>query len=180
MKLLGISGTIVGGKTAVLVNRVLEHAKRLDPEVETQMVDLRQYDVQFCDGRPLSEYNEDTRFAVESVLSADCFVIGTPIFQASMAAPLKNLFDLVPPDAFRNKVIGFVGTGGTYQHFLVIENQLKPIAGYFRAYTAPAYVYANREHFNERNEVTDPAIVGRLEALAGQVLHMGTALAAAR
>jgi len=180
MKLLGISGTIIGEKTAVLVNRVLEHANRQDPEVDTQLVDLRQYDIQFCDGRPLSAYNEDTRFVVESILSADCFVIGTPIFQASMAAPLKNLFDLVPPDAFRNKVIGFVGTGGTYQHFLVIENQLKPIAGYFRAYTAPAYVYANREHFNERNEVTDPSIVERIEALAGQVLHMGTALSAAR
>lgn len=176
VKLLGISGTIIGDKTAAVVRQVIEHAGKLDPELETQMLDLRRLNIEFFDGRKWSEYNEDTRFAIDAVLAADCFVIGTPVFQASLAAPLKNVFDLVPPDAFRNKVIGFVATGGTYQHFLVIENQLKPIAGYFRAYIAPDYVYAHREHFNERNEVTDPSVIARIETLAAQVLHMSKAL----
>lgn len=176
MKLLGISGTIIGEKTCSVVRHVVNHAARLDKELETGIVDLREYDMQFCDGRNPQEYNSDTRKAIEKVLSADCFVIGTPIFQASLAAPLKNLFDLLPPTAFRNKVIGFVGTGGTYQHFLVIENQLKPIAGYFRAYVAPDYVYAHRDHFNEKNEVVDPSVLQRIEGLAGQVVEMSKAL----
>ncbi|AJY77322.1 NADPH-dependent FMN reductase [Paenibacillus beijingensis] len=176
MKLLGISGTIIGEKTHAVVSHVVRQAALLDHDLETELLDLRDYDVQFCDGRKMEAYNDDTQEAVNKVLAADCFIIGTPIFQASLAAPLKNLFDLVPPDAFRHKVIGFIGTGGTYQHYLVIENQLKPIAGYFRAYTAPDYVYAHRDHFNGNNEIADPSVLERIEALASQVLHMSRAL----
>lgn len=176
MKLLGISGTIIGEKTLSLVRHVVEQAKSLDEQLEIDLLDLREYKVEFCDGRKAATYNEDTQKVIHAVLSADCFIIGTPIFQASLAAPLKNLFDLLPPTAFRNKVIGFVGTGGTYQHFLVIENQLKPIAGYFRAYTAPDYVYANRDHFDSNNRIVDSSVVERIEALAAQVLHMSKSL----
>jgi FMN reductase/FAD reductase [NAD(P)H] len=176
MKLLGISGTIIGEKTVSVVRHVMNEAKLLDEQLETEIMDLKDFKVEFCDGRLIAEYNEDTQKVIEMVLSADCFIIGTPIFQASLAGPLKNLFDLLPPNAFRNKVIGFIGTGGTYQHFLVIENQLKPIAGYFRAYTAPEYVYANRDHFDSHNRVVDNSVLERINALAAQVLHMSKAL----
>lgn len=166
----------MGEKTVSAVKHVVEHAKLLDERLETEIIDLKEYHVEFCDGRQTADYNEDTQKVIHAVLSADCFIIGTPIFQASLAAPLKNLFDLLPPSAFRNKVIGFVGTGGTYQHFLVIENQLKPIAGYFRAYTAPDYVYVNRDHFDANNRIADSAVVERVEALAAQVLHMSKSL----
>ncbi|WP_424769203.1 NADPH-dependent FMN reductase [Paenibacillus sp. sgz302251] len=176
MKLLGISGTLIGAKTLSVVQSVVDCAAMLDDELEVDVLDLKNCKLEFCDGRDLILYNEDTRRAVEAVLTADCFVIGTPIFQASLSGALKNLFDLLPATAFRNKVIGFIGTGGTYQHFLVIENQLKPIAGYFRAYTAPDYVYAHREHFNERNEITDPNVQERIEHLAAQIVGMSKAL----
>lgn len=178
MKLLGISGTLIGDKTCAVVNEVVDYAAKLEPDLMTEMIDLKTYSLEFCDGRDSKAYNEDTRRMIDAVLSADCFIIGTPIFQASLSGSLKNLFDLLPPTAFRNKVIGFVGTGGTYQHFLVIENQLKPIAGYFRAYTAPDYVYAHRDHFNENNEIIDPEVRERIRNLALQVVRMSKALSA--
>jgi len=176
LKLLGISGTIIGAKTASLVHQVLEEAKKVDHELDTELLDLRQYQLEFCNGKPLTEYNHDTQKAINAIASADCYIIGTPIFQASLSGALKNLLDLAPVTAFRNKVIGFVATGGTYQHFLVIENQLKPIAGYFRAYTAPEYVYAHREHFNERNVIIDGEVRERIQRLAKQVVIMSKAL----
>ncbi|GGG08729.1 NADPH-dependent FMN reductase [Paenibacillus abyssi] len=176
MKLLGISGTLVGAKTLSVVKRVVEQAALLEPGLDTDLLDLKDYKIEFCDGREPAGYNEDTRTVIETILSADCYIIGTPIFQASLSGALKNVFDLLPVTAFRGKVIGFVGTGGTYQHFLVIENQLKPIAGYFRAYTAPDYVYAHREHFNEHNEVVDVGVLERIESLAAQVVKMSKAL----
>jgi FMN reductase/FAD reductase [NAD(P)H] len=172
MKLLGISGTIVGSKTAALVERVLSEVARREPDVKTELLDLRQYDVQFCDGRDPAAYTGDTAKVIEKILNADFYVIGTPVFQASLTGALKNLFDLVPVHAFHRKVIGFVATGGTFQHYLVIENQLKPIAGYFRAFVAPGYVYAHGSHFNERNEIIDPDVVDRIEKLADELLLM--------
>ncbi|MBS8263982.1 NADPH-dependent oxidoreductase [Mesobacillus boroniphilus] len=176
MKLLGISGTIIGAKTGIVVRKVLDDVKKKYPDIEVEMLDMMDYDVEFCDGRPPEKYSVDTRAVIEKVSSADFYVIGTPIFQGSIPGVLKNLFDLIHPDAFRNKVMGFVANGGTYQHFLVIENQLKPIAGYFRAFVAPSYVYANYDHFNRENEIVDEDLLNRISSLADEVVHMQKSL----
>ena len=105
-------------------------------------------------------------------MEADFYIIGTPVFQASITGVLKNLFDLVPVSAFYQKVMGFVATGGTYQHYLMVENQLKPIAGFFRAFVAPNYVYLHDDHFNEKREIVDQEVLERLDRLAKEVVHM--------
>lgn len=176
MRLLGISGTVTGRKVGVVVQHVLEKVKQAHPEVEVEFLDLSEYDVQFCDGRDPATYTGDTKKVIDSVANADFYVIGTPIFQGSFTGALKNLFDLVPPQALRHKVMGFVATGGTYQHFLVIENQLKPIAGYFRAFVAPSYVYAHNDHFNKQNEIVDQEVLDRIADLAKEVVFMQKAL----
>lgn len=176
MKLLGISGTILGAKTAKLVDRVLHEVKYNHPEVEVELLDLRAYDLQFCDGRKPDLYNEDTRKVIDKVATADFYLIGSPIFNGSMPAPLKNVIDLVSPSVFRHKVMGFVANGGTYQHYLVIENQLKPIAGFLRAYVAPGFVYANTEHFNQENEIVDQDVLDRIRNLADELVHMHRSL----
>lgn len=56
MKLLGISGTIVGSKTGIAVQSVLDAAKQFYPEIETEYLDMKDYQVQFCDGRDPSAY----------------------------------------------------------------------------------------------------------------------------
>jgi FMN reductase/FAD reductase [NAD(P)H] len=172
MKLLGISGTIVGSKTGIAVEQVLKTVRQSYPDIETELLDMKQYDVRFCDGRDPATYTGDTKRVVDIVAAADFYIIGTPIFQASITGVLKNLFDLLPVSALYNKVMGFVAVGGTYQHYLVIENQLKPIAGYFRAFVAPSYVYLHDSHFNEKREITDPDVLQRLEKLAHEVVFM--------
>ncbi|MFE4430411.1 NADPH-dependent FMN reductase [Peribacillus butanolivorans] len=176
MKLLGISGTIIGSKTKVVVEKVLEEVKNNHPDIEVEMLDLKQYDVQFCDGRNPSTYTGDTKKVIDIVTSADFYIIGTPIFQGSITGALKNLFDLVPPKDFRNKVMGLVATGGTYQHYLVIENQLKPIASYFRAFVAPGSVYAHNDHFSAQNELVDEEVLERISMLSEEVVFMQKAL----
>lgn len=172
MKLLGISGTIVGSKTAEAVRKVLEAAKKADPSVEIELLDMKDYQVQFCDGRDPSKYTGDTKTVIDKVAAADAYIIGTPIFQSSMTGVLKNLFDLLPVSALYNKVMGFVATGGTYQHYLVIENQLKPVAGFFRAYIAPGYVYLHNDHFDENRQIVDEEVLQRIENLAREVVWM--------
>jgi FAD reductase [NAD(P)H] len=178
MKLLGISGTITGAKVKVVVEKVLEEAKKNYPEIEVELLDLKEYDVQFCDGRDPLTYTGDTKKVIDIVSSADFYIIGTPIFQGSITGALKNLFDLVHPKVLRNKVMGFVATGGTYQHYLVIENQLKPIASYFRAFVAPSFVYTNYDHFSPSNEIIDPDVLERISILGKEVVFMQKALKA--
>lgn len=50
MKVLGISGTITGSKTLIVVNGVMNAIKKLNIEMEMEILDLKQYNVQFCGG----------------------------------------------------------------------------------------------------------------------------------
>src|SRR5690606_11078067 len=113
MKLVGVSGALSGDKTAVAVHSVLDAARRIDSTIDTELIDLRDYDIEFVVGLPLASYNEDTWNVVQKILSADFLVFGTPIYQASLSGALKNLLDHLPEYAFRNKVTGMVATGWT-------------------------------------------------------------------
>lgn len=172
MKLLGISGTITGSKTRIVIQHLLQEVMLNNPDIEVELLDLKLFDIQFCDGRDPATYTGDTKAVIEMVTSADFYIIGTPIFNGSFTGALKNLIDLVPPSVFRNKVMGFVATGGTYQHYLVVENQLKPIAGYLRSYVAPDYVYVHHDHFNEKNQLFDEDVLQRMSSLSKEIVMM--------
>lgn len=172
MKFAAISGTVTGSKTATIVKMVADKIKEQSPEISVEFVDLRAYDLQFCDGRDPWSYTGDTQKVIELLATADFFLIGTPIFRSSMTGALKNLFDLVPEEVFRNKVVGLVANGGTYQHYLVIENQLRPVASYFRCYVSPSSVYVQNRDFNMDNEITDPEVLQRLDNLAHELVFM--------
>lgn len=172
MKILGVSGTIAGSKTGVVIREILKEIHSISPICETKMLDLKQYDIQFCDGRPPSEYEGDTKKAIDLIGECDAYIFGTPIFNGSMSGALKNLFDLVPPEQFNEKVIGFAATGGKREHYLVIENQLKPIASYCGAYVAPAIVFADGKQFNENNEIIDGSLIDSIRTFAQQFVKM--------
>lgn len=176
MKLLGVSGTIVGSKTAVVVNTTLNQIKEKNPNIEIDCMDLSNYNMEFSDGRPTEQYNECTQEIITKMLEADFYLLGTPVFNGSIPAPLKNLFDLIPPMALRYKVIGIVANGGTYQHHLMVENQLKPITGYLRAFTTPSYVYAQNSHFDANNKIVDLELLERISNLADEMLLMQSKL----
>ncbi|WP_042351340.1 NADPH-dependent FMN reductase [Bacillus massiliigorillae] len=171
MKILGISGTIVGSKTKIAVEKVLEAIKELDSNIEVELVDLKEYDVQFCDGRDPKTYMGDTKKVIDIVSSADSYIIGTPIFHGTMPGTLKNLFDLLPVEVMNHKVIGFVAVGGNHQHYLMIENQLKPIAGYFKSFVAPNYVFVHNNHFQD-NKLVNNDILKEIARLSKEVVMM--------
>ena len=96
MKIVGLSGSIVGSKTRTAMNYVAKELAEKYPEVEVTLIDLADYNVQFSDGRNYLEYEGDTGFVTKTIMEADAIIIGTPIFQASIPATLKNIFDLLP------------------------------------------------------------------------------------
>lgn len=172
MKLVGISGSLVGSKTSKAVNEVLVAAKSLDPAIQMELIDLREYDIEFVNGAPLSYYNDDTIKVVNTILAADALVIGTPIYQASITGVLKNLFDHLPVDAFKSKVIGTVITGGTDKHFLVMEYQLKPILTYFKGLVTVRNVFVHNDYFDDENEITDEDAKIRMNKLAEEIIYL--------
>ncbi|TRZ35614.1 NADPH-dependent oxidoreductase [Niallia circulans] len=170
MKLVGVSGSLVGSKTAKAVNKVLSAAKLADAAIETELVDLKEYDVEFVKGTELSNYNEDTIKVVETILAADLLIIGSPVYQASIPGALKNLFDHLPVDAFQGKVTGIIMTAGTDKHFLVAEHQLKPILSYLKGLIPSSAVFVHNDDFNEDNDISSKEVGARINNLANEML----------
>ncbi|MCM3740543.1 NAD(P)H-dependent oxidoreductase [Oceanobacillus luteolus] len=173
MKLVGVSGALAGEKTSVAVGGVLAAARRHDPSIKTELIDLRDYDIEFASGLPLSGYNEDTWNVVKKILAADFLVFGTPIYQASLSGALKNLLDHLPEYAFKNKVTGMVATGWTNRHFLVLEYHLGSILNYFKGLTPTGNVFIHNDAFDiESNEIIDERIHDRMEKLAKEMIYL--------
>ena len=125
MKIVGISGSIVGSKTRTAMNYTVKEITEKYPEAEVTLIDLADYDVQFSDGRNYLEYEGDTGFVTKTIMEADAIIIGTPIFQASIPATLKNIFDLLPVNAFRDKVVSMLVTAGSSKALLNCRTTVK-------------------------------------------------------
>jgi len=160
IRVLGLSGSPnASSKTTLAIQAALDHATSFHaafPEAErrgvhltAQLLRLSELDLQFCDGRDLRDYTGDTRAVIEQIEAADALVLGSPVYRGSYTGRLKNVFDALPNDAMAGKPVGFVATGGTHHHYLALEHQLKPIAGFFNAYVVPGSVYASNEDFRE-------------------------------
>ncbi|MRG87287.1 NADPH-dependent FMN reductase [Salinibacillus xinjiangensis] len=166
MKVLLLNGTIIGDKTKAMLKEVDQYLQKINDKLEIKHVYLEDYDLQFCDGRPAEEYNEDTQKLIEEISNADGYIVATPVFQGSIPGTLKNMFDLISPYAMRYKPVAIVANGGTFQHHLVVENQLKPILDYFRCLVTPNYVYTHSSHFSTQNELIDEDVKSRLKELS--------------
>ncbi len=164
MKIVGLSGSIVGSKTRTAMNYTIKALEEKYPEVETTLIDLADYQLQFSDGRNYLEYEGDTGFVTRNLMDADAIIIGTPVFQASIPATLKNIFDLLPVNAFRDKVVSMLVTAGSPKHYLMAEQQLKPILAYMKAQIVQSYVFIEEKDFH-RKEIVNDDIHFRIERL---------------
>ncbi|QDP41315.1 NADPH-dependent FMN reductase [Radiobacillus deserti] len=172
MKLVGLSGSLTPlSKTYITLAEALKFAGNYDETIQTELINLRDYEIQFCDGRDPAAYEGDTKKVIDQIVDADALLFGSPIYRGSISGVLKNVFDVIPNDSLRGKVVGFVATGGTYHHYLAIEHQLKPLAGYFKAHVVPGNVYAHNEHF-ENKQLVDEGIRSRLQELVISVVQL--------
>lgn len=179
MKIVALAGSIVGSKTKTAMLKTVEIFQQKYPEHEVQLLDLAEYNVVFSDGRNYFEYEGDTKYVTETIMAADAIVIGTPTFQASIPATLKNIFDLLPINAFRDKVVSTVVTAGTSKHYLMVEQQLKPILAYMKAHIVPTYVFIEEKDFL-RKEIINDDILFRLDRLVEDTVTYVEAHAAIR
>lgn len=175
MKIALLQGSIVGSKTRTAMNYVDSVFNEKYPEAVVTMLDLKEYDLPFSDGRNYLEYTGDTAYVTKVLMDADAIVIGTPVFQASIPATLKNIFDLLPEQAFTNKVISIVVTAGSPKHFLIAETQIKPIIAYMKGQTIQSYVFIEEKDFH-RKEIINDDVLFRIDRLAEDTVSLTNAL----
>ncbi|GAB2555254.1 NADPH-dependent FMN reductase [Gracilibacillus alcaliphilus] len=175
MNIVALSGSIAGSKTRTAIEAVSEIITKTYPEEVFTLIDLADYDLMFSDGRNYLEYPGDTGFVTQKLMEADIIIMGTPIFHASIPGALKNIFDLLPVNALQDKVVGILVTAGSAKHYLVVEQQLKPILSYMKASIVPTYVFMEEKDFY-RKEIVNDDIFFRLERLIEDTFQTSEAM----
>lgn len=107
------------------------------------------------------------REIVAAVEEADLLVVGTPVYRGSYTGALKHLFDLARREAFAGKPVVLAATGGSELHGLVIEQELRPVFGFFRAFTMPTGVYATEADFRDYR-LASQAVADRIDRAAAE------------
>jgi NAD(P)H-dependent FMN reductase len=145
VQVLGICGSSASSRrTRALIGSALEGAEAADNDISIEIIDLSQATLDFCDGRPIEEYNLDTQRVLEKVKNADAYLFGSPMYRGTMTGALKNLIDLIPDDYIKGKSAGLVATGGSDHHYLGLDLGFRTAMAFFRVHTIPGVLYHSR------------------------------------
>ena len=96
MKVVVISGSPQKtGKTQVLMKAITEYIKEKHTEmIEVKFINLSDGDVDYYRG-PKENYSDSTKMAAQSIMEADVWFVGTPIYNSFFSAALKNMFEYI-------------------------------------------------------------------------------------
>jgi NAD(P)H-dependent FMN reductase len=142
MIIVGVCGSSAPSRrTRALIEHSLESAQKEGEDIQTDIIDLSEVTLDFCDGRPLEEYSEITKEVLIKIKTADAYILGSPMYRGSMTGALKNLIDLFPNDFVKGKVAGLIATGASDHHSLGLDLGLRTAMGFFQIYTLPGVLY---------------------------------------
>jgi FMN reductase len=125
--------------------------------VTASMLSLADHRVSFADGRPLEKFTDDTAAVVARVARADVVLLASPVYRGTFTGALKNLLDLTPVEALRDKPVGIVAMGATLHHYLGVDWHLRAVLAWFGALVAPTSVYLEPAHFRDGRLADDVA-----------------------
>jgi len=108
--------------------------------VETQLIDLRSYNLVFCNGNPEDDYPEDVLRLRQQVKNAHGVILGTPEYHGSYSGVLKNALDLMGFEEFEGKMIGLVGVSAGALGANNAINTLRSVGRSLHAWVVPDQV----------------------------------------
>jgi FMN reductase len=171
LNIVGLSGSLSApsrtkGLVASIVHEISRHASHHASVID--IADLAQ-DL----GKTFNTENlaPSLQEAYSTLASADILVIGVPVYKASYPGLFKHFFDLIDPKLLEGKVAVIAATGGSDQHALVLEHQLRTLLNFLGIYSAPKTVFAKDVDF-ENYQVSSAVIKDRIGSVAEQALWL--------
>jgi FMN reductase len=139
---------------------------------ETQLIDLREYQLIFCDGGDGGEeLPPDVVRLCEEVKHAKGILLATPEYHGGYSGVLKNALDLMGFDEFEGKMIGLIGVAGGSTGAFGALSALRSVGRALHAWVVPeqAAVANVQEVFDDDGTCTDQGIEKRLKTVGRQV-----------
>ena len=86
--------------------------------------------------------SDELQDAISSVTNADLLIAASPIYKASYTGLLKMFFDLLGQNSLREKAVLVCASGGSDEHRLALDSELRMLFSFFCAQVLPIGVYA--------------------------------------
>ena len=158
--------------TKIAMNYVYEYLKTKD--AETKFIDLSQDNVE-CYRGPDENYNEITKTATKTIMEADVWLIGSPIYNSFFSSALKNLFEYVSYKETEGKVAGMTIMAAGNIGFIDVQTLITQLLSYFRVITNPKAVFLTVDSVSE-NKLSDEIAKKRLREMVDSTLNIASKL----
>ena len=135
-------------RTAILIDHAAEEMKRAG--LEAVHLDLRNIQMEFCDGRPLREYHPEMQQAYQAIEKADAFVIGMPVYCYSVSGPLKNFIDITS-GAMEKKIAGILCNAGGNRSYMASADLSNILAYESHVTTVQPIVFSSYEDYDDQS-----------------------------
>jgi FMN reductase len=142
-----------------------------EQNVSVELVDLRDYDLPFCDGSRDCVTPNVTRLS-EQISRATDILFATPIYNFDVNSAAKNAVELLGRAAFADKTVGFMAAGGGKGSFMAVMGLANSLMLDFRCLVVPRFVYAISDDFGLESTIANPDIVRRIELLVNDLLSI--------
>ncbi|MCS6845176.1 MAG: NAD(P)H-dependent oxidoreductase [Caldilineales bacterium] len=139
---------------------------------ETKLLDLRDYELVFCDGDTEDEdLPEGVQRLKQEVQAAHGIILGTPEYHGGYSGVLKNALDLMGFAEFEGKMIGLLGVSGGSMGAVNSLTSLRAVGRALHAWVLPEEVSIPRagQQFDAEGNLTDPRLAERVRELGRQV-----------
>ena len=171
MKVAVISGSPrKTANTQIVMKHAFEYAKTKNED--THFINLSEWQVEYYRG-PDETYNEDTRKAVDVLLDADVWLIGTPIYNSFFSSAVKNLFEYVDYKKTEGKVAGMAIMAAGDIGFVDVQTMLTQLLSYFRVIANPKAVFLTVNDVKD-GKISSDAARRRLDVLVDETLSLAS------
>jgi len=173
MKVVVISGSPrKTANTQIIMKYVFEYTKSKNKD--TKLINLSDGKIE-CYRGPEDEYNEYTKNAVNDIMEADVWLIGSPIYNSFFSSALKNLFEYVNYKKTEGKIAGMAILASGNIGFIDVQTLITQLLSYFRVITNPKAVFLTTEVISE-NIISDEDAKTRLREMVDGTLQIASKL----
>lgn len=173
VRITGICGSIrQGSYTRLALMLALRGAE--EAGAQTELIDLRDYRIIFCDGKEdESLYPEDVFKLREAVRRAQGIILATPEYHGGYSGVLKNALDMMGFEEFEGKMLGLVGVSGGRLGAFGAMHSLRDVGRALHAWVIPeqASVPQAWQVFDEQGYCKDAEMEKRLKEVGRQVVR---------
>lgn len=158
-KIILISGSL---RKKSLSSILIQNAEKVLQEkgVLTEIIDLKNEQIPFCDGRSMEEYPDNIQNIYKKIEESDYAIFGMPVYCYTVSGPLKNFIDIFSK-AFTNKYFGICVAAGSKLSYLATADLMKIMSFESKSTGIHPVVMTDNSDFHDQ-EIKNPEIKERI------------------